>query len=90
MKWSVSIQAEGDRVLELEEIVALADAVAGADDSWTRRAVLSSIASSPLTFFAEVCDRIVGSRRSHEPGLGALVDETANLIGSRRPPRSMT
>jgi hypothetical protein len=28
MKWSVSIQAEGDRVLELEEIVALADAVA--------------------------------------------------------------
>jgi hypothetical protein len=28
MKWSVSIQAEGDRVLELDEIVALADAVA--------------------------------------------------------------
>jgi hypothetical protein len=28
MKWSVSIQAEGDRILELDEIVALADAVA--------------------------------------------------------------
>jgi hypothetical protein len=28
MKWSVSIQAEGDRILEREEIVALADAVA--------------------------------------------------------------
>ncbi len=28
MKWSVSLQAEGDRVLELDEIVALADAVA--------------------------------------------------------------
>lgn len=28
MKWSVSIQAEGDRVLEIEEIVSLADAVA--------------------------------------------------------------
>jgi ribonuclease PH len=28
MKWSVSIQAEGDRVLEIDEIVALADAVA--------------------------------------------------------------
>lgn len=28
MKWSVSIHADGDRVLELEEIVALADAVA--------------------------------------------------------------
>ncbi len=28
MKWSVSIIAEGDRVLTLEEIVALADAVA--------------------------------------------------------------
>ena len=31
MKWSVSIQAEGDRILELEEIVALADAVATMD-----------------------------------------------------------
>ena len=28
MKWSVSIRAEGDRVVELEEVVALADAVA--------------------------------------------------------------
>ena len=28
MKWSVSVIAEGDRVLDLEEIVALADAVA--------------------------------------------------------------
>jgi hypothetical protein len=28
MKWSVSILAEGDRVLELDEIVELADAVA--------------------------------------------------------------
>lgn len=28
MKWSVSIRTEGDRVVELDEIVALADAVA--------------------------------------------------------------
>ena len=28
MKWSVSIKAEGDRPMELDEIVALADAVA--------------------------------------------------------------
>ena len=28
MRWSVSLQAEGDRVLEVDEIVALADAVA--------------------------------------------------------------
>ena len=28
MKWSVSLQAEGDRTLELDEIVELADAVA--------------------------------------------------------------
>ncbi len=28
MKWSVSLQAEGDRVLELAEVVELADAVA--------------------------------------------------------------
>ncbi len=31
MKWSVSIQAEGDRILEIQEIVALADAVATMD-----------------------------------------------------------
>ncbi len=28
MKWSVSLQAEGDRVIELAEVVELADAVA--------------------------------------------------------------
>ena len=28
MKWSVSLQSEGDRVVELDEIVELADAVA--------------------------------------------------------------
>ena len=28
MKWSVSIRAEGDRVVEIDEVVALADAVA--------------------------------------------------------------
>jgi hypothetical protein len=28
MQWSVSVQAEGDRVLEIQEIVELADAVA--------------------------------------------------------------
>ena len=28
MKWSVSLEADGDRVLELDEVVALADAVA--------------------------------------------------------------
>ena len=31
MKWSVSLQAKGDRVLELAEIVELADAVAPMD-----------------------------------------------------------
>ena len=31
MKWSVSIQADGDRILELEEVVALADAVSTMD-----------------------------------------------------------
>ena len=28
MRWSVSLQAEGDRVIELDEVVELADAVA--------------------------------------------------------------
>ncbi|MBL6925128.1 MAG: hypothetical protein ISR42_07060 [Acidimicrobiia bacterium] len=28
MRWSVSLHAEGDRILSLEEIIALADAVA--------------------------------------------------------------
>jgi hypothetical protein len=31
MRWSVSLQAEGDRVVELEEVVELADAVAGSE-----------------------------------------------------------
>jgi len=31
MKWSVSVIAEGDRVIELEEVVELADAVAPLD-----------------------------------------------------------
>jgi hypothetical protein len=29
MRWSVGVEAEGDRVMELEEVVELADAVAG-------------------------------------------------------------
>ena len=31
MRWSVGIEAEGDRVLALEEVVELADAVAGSN-----------------------------------------------------------
>ncbi len=31
MRWSVGIEAEGDRVLALEQVVELADAVAGSD-----------------------------------------------------------
>lgn len=31
MRWSVSLQAEGDRVIELDEVVELADAVAGSE-----------------------------------------------------------
>lgn len=31
MRWSVSLQAEGDRVIELEEVVELADAVAASE-----------------------------------------------------------
>ena len=31
MRWSVALQAEGDRVIELDEIVELADAVAGSE-----------------------------------------------------------
>ena len=31
MRWSVGIEAEGERVLALEEVVELADAVAGSD-----------------------------------------------------------
>jgi hypothetical protein len=29
MRWSVGIEAEGDRIMELDEVVELADAVAG-------------------------------------------------------------
>ena len=31
MRWSVSLQTEGDRVIELDEVVELADAVASSD-----------------------------------------------------------
>jgi hypothetical protein len=31
MKWAVALIAEGDRIIELEEVVELADAVAGID-----------------------------------------------------------
>jgi hypothetical protein len=31
LRWSVSLQAEGDRVIELEEVVELADAVAASN-----------------------------------------------------------
>ena len=31
MRWSVSLQAEGDRVIELDEVVELADAVAASN-----------------------------------------------------------
>lgn len=31
MRWSVSLQAEGDRVVELDEVVELADAVAASN-----------------------------------------------------------
>jgi hypothetical protein len=31
LRWSVSLQTEGDRVIELDEVVELADAVAGSD-----------------------------------------------------------
>lgn len=31
MRWSVSLQTEGDRVIQLDEVVELADAVAGSE-----------------------------------------------------------
>jgi hypothetical protein len=46
MKWSVSIQAEGDRILEIDEIVALADAVA------TMEGIASGIGT--MTYGAQV------------------------------------
>jgi hypothetical protein len=46
MQWSVSIHAEGDRILELEEIVALADAVS------TMNGIASGIGT--MTYGAQV------------------------------------
>jgi len=41
MRWSVSLVAEGDRVIELEEVVELADAVAGHDGIATGMGTMS-------------------------------------------------
>jgi hypothetical protein len=46
MKWSVSIYADGDRVLEIDEVVALADAVA------TMEGIASGIGT--MTYGAQV------------------------------------
>lgn len=73
MKWSVSVVAEGDRVLAIEEIVALADAVA----------TLSGIASGigTMTYGAQIIIEAPSADKAVELAVPAFVQAAtvANL-----------
>lgn len=61
-------------------------ALAGADDVWTRRAVLTSVAARPGKLLIAVIQGapIDGARKSKAgEGYWALLDETARLVGAR-------
>ncbi|WP_428122146.1 hypothetical protein [Candidatus Poriferisodalis sp.] len=72
-KWSVSIQAEGDRAVDLEEVVALADAVAP----------LGGIASGvgALAYGAQIVIEAENADKAVEAAMEAFAAavETANL-----------
>ncbi|MGH7191904.1 MAG: c-type cytochrome, partial [Candidatus Saccharimonadales bacterium] len=56
-------------------------ALAGADDVWTRRAVLTSVAARP----GKLLVALIEGARNAQPGDGywSLLDETARLVGAR-------
>lgn len=69
MKWSVSIQAEGDRVLEIEEVVALADAVSTMDG------IASGIGT--MTYGAQVVVEAASSDEAVNLALPAFIQAAA-------------
>ena len=59
-------------------------ALASGADSWTRIAVLSSIPETPREFLAEVIGRLRRDARETDVSVRDLVEQTAELIGTRR------
>jgi putative membrane-bound dehydrogenase-like protein len=65
-------------------------ALNGADDVWTRRAVLTSVPDRPHELLAQLIDRICSSEISPanippaNPHYDELLTETARLVGARR------
>jgi putative membrane-bound dehydrogenase-like protein len=58
-------------------------ALAGADDVWTRRGVLTSVPDRPHELLGLLLDRL--NRSSHAaPGADEMLAETARLVGARR------
>ncbi len=56
-------------------------ALAGADDVWTRRAVLTSVAARPGKLLIALIE--AAGRANSGDGYWALLDETARLVGAR-------
>ena len=69
MRWSVSLIAEGDRVMALEEIVALADAVA------ERSGIASGIGT--MTYGAQIVIEAPTSDEAVEIAVPAFIDAVA-------------
>ena len=74
MRWSVGIEAEGDRVLALEEVVELADAVAGSDGIAT--GIGTTRYGAQLVVEADNRDDAIGKR---QPSVFLAAAKTAGL-----------
>ncbi|HQU45746.1 MAG TPA: HEAT repeat domain-containing protein, partial [Pirellulales bacterium] len=82
--------APGEEVLQPLANIALA----GADDVWTRRAVLTAVPDLPHKFLARLLDQLPGvgdsaghtqaGRARYGQGIMELLAETARLVGARR------
>ena len=86
MRWSVGIEAEGDRVLTLEQVVELADAVAASGGIATG---IATTAPSTITDSAMAISTC-GSTRPAMPAAPAAAITDTKLSGtshSARPPR---
>ena len=73
-------------------------ALAGADDVWTRRAVLTAVPDKPHELLALLLDRLSSAGissakqtgRLHHEGIDQMLSETARLVGSRRQTEEIT
>ncbi|MGH3671271.1 MAG: hypothetical protein ACRDSH_11645 [Pseudonocardiaceae bacterium] len=63
MRWSVGIEAEGDRIMKLEEVVELADAVATLDGIAT--GIGTNRYGAQVVVFAECRDEAIAKGKRH-------------------------